>query len=245
MGVNMKLDVNGLEINYIDYGNKKGKPVVLLHGWGQNIEMMKPIGDKLEKDNRIIILDFPGFGNSPEPKKEMSVYEYCDVLEELLNKLKVKNPILIGHSFGGRIAIIYASRNKIEKLVLFGSPFRKEIEKVSFKVKVLKFMKKVPVIKNLEGFAKKHIGSQDYKSASDIMRKTLVLTVNQDLIEEAKKIDAPTLLIWGVNDQAVPITEAEELEKLIKDSALIKLPGTHYAYLENLNQVINILFNFI
>ena len=70
-------------------------------------------------------------------------------------------------------------------------------------------------------------------------------TVNQDLSEYAKLIKCSTLLIWGENDEAVPVSEAKELDDLLSDSALIILPGTHYCYLENLNQVVNILYNFI
>ena len=107
-------------------------------------------------------------------------------------------------------------------------------------------MKKVPGINKLEEFAKKHIGSSDYKSASPMMRKILVNTVNADLRECWKKIKCPTLLIWGENDTAVSVDEAKEIEKLIEDAGLIILPNsTHYAYLENLNHVTNILKNFL
>lgn len=240
----MKINVKSIDINYIQYG--EGSDIVLLHGWGQNIEMMKPLGDKLQKNHRITIMDLPGFGESMEPREELTVYDYSSILEEFLEKLDIKNPILIGHSFGGRIAMIYASHNKTEKLVLFGSPCIARNPKPSLKVRTLKFMKKVPVIKNLEGFAKKHIGSRDYKNASEMMRKILVNTVNADLSECCKKIKCPTLLIWGENDTEVDVEEAKTIESMIEDAGLIVLPGsTHYAYLENLNHVVTILKNFL
>ena len=240
----MKINVKSIDINYIQYG--EGKDIVLLHGWGQNIEMMRPLGEKLSKNFRITILDLPGFGGSSEPINSLTIDDYCDILEEFLDKLEIANPILIGHSFGGRISIVYASRNKTEKLVLFGSPCIARKSKPSLKVKFLKFMKKVPVINKLEGFAKKHIGSRDYKAASDMMRKILVNTVNQDLSINCKKIKCPTLLIWGENDAEVSVEEAKEIESMIDDAGLIVLPNsTHYAYLENLNHVINILRNFL
>lgn len=244
----MKLNINDtdIDVNYIEYGNKKGKPIVLLHGWGQNIEMMKPIGDRLQKKYHIIIIDLPGFGDSPEPKRVLDIYDYNKVVEEVLNNLKINNPTMIGHSFGGRISIIYASRNQVDKVILFGSPCVRKEKKLSLKVRTLKALKKVPVLNKLEGFAKKHIGSRDYRAASPIMRDILVKTVNEDLSMCAKNITAPTLLIWGENDYEVTIDEAKETESLIKDSALIVLPNsTHYAYLENINQVINIINEFI
>lgn len=240
----MTINIRNININYIQYGS--GSDVVLLHGWGQNIAMMKPIGDRLQKNHRITILDFPGFGESEEPKTALTVYDYCEILEELLKKLKVKKPVIMGHSFGGRIAIIYASRNEVEKVVLFGSPcIRKEV-KPSLKLRMLKSLKKIPVINKLEGFAKNHMGSRDYKNASEIMKKILVNVVNEDLSECAKKINVPTLLIWGDRDTEAPVEDAKELEKIIPDAGLIVLPNsTHYAYLENLPQVINILNNFL
>lgn len=240
----MKINVKSIDINYIQYG--EGRDIVLLHGWGQNIEMMRPIGEKLSKNFRITILDLPGFGESSEPTTSLTIDDYCDILEEFLDKLKIKNPILIGHSFGGRISIVYASKNKTEKLVLFGSPCIARQSKPSLKVKFLKFMKKVPVINKLEGFAKKYIGSRDYKSASEMMRKILVNTVNQDLSSNCKNIKCPTLLIWGENDAEVSVEEAKEIERMIDDAGLVVLPNsTHYAYLENLHHVINILRNFL
>ncbi len=240
----MRINIRNININYIQYGS--GSDVVLLHGWGQNIAMMKPIGDRLQKNHRITILDFPGFGDSEEPKTALTVYDYCEILEELLKKLKVKKPVIMGHSFGGRIAIIYASRNEVEKVVLFGSPcIRKEV-KPSLKLRMLKSLKKIPGINKLEGFAKNHMGSRDYKNANEIMKKILVNVVNEDLSECAKKINAPTLLIWGDRDTEAPVEDAKELEKIIPDAGLIVLPNsTHYAYLENLPQVINILNNFL
>lgn len=240
----MTINIRNININYIQYGS--GSDVVLLHGWGQNIAMMKPIGDRLQKNHSITILDFPGFGESEEPKTALTVYDYCEILEELLKKLKVKKPVIMGHSFGGRIAIIYASRNEVEKVVLFGSPcIRKEV-KPSLKLRMLKSLKKIPGINKLEGFAKNHMGSRDYKNASEIMKKILVNVVNEDLSECAKKINVPTLLIWGDRDTEAPVEDAKELEKIIPDAGLIVLPNsTHYAYLENLPQVINILNNFL
>ena len=244
MGVNMKINVKNIDVNYIQYG--KGKDLVLLHGWGQNIEMMKPLGDKLEDKYKITIIDLPGFGDSEEPKEVFTVMDYCEVVEEILKKLKVKKPTMIGHSFGGRVSIVYASRNDVDKVILFGSPCIRHEEKLSLKVRTLKFAKKVPLVNKLEGFAKKHIGSRDYKNASEMMRKILVETVNQDLSEYAKKITAPTLLMWGDNDTEEPVERAQELEKIMKDAGLIVFPNSsHYAYLENLNQVIKIIKEFV
>ena len=234
--------IRNVDINYIEYG--EGIDIVLLHGWGQNIEMMKPVGDKLK--GHIIILDLPGYGNSSEPESVWTVYDYVECIHEFLNSIGVKNPVMIGHSFGGKISLVYASKYKVKKLVLFASPFKKGFEKMPLKTKVLKSLKKVPLLNKLEGFAKKHIGSTDYKNASEMMRKILVETVNLDVREDVKKIKAPTFIFWGTNDEAVPVSDAKELESLIKDSGLVIYEGcTHYAYLEMLPQVIKVIRIFL
>lgn len=244
MGVNMTTKVKNLDINYIQYG--KGKDIVLLHGWGQNIEMMDPIGKRLEKNHRITIIDLPGHGQSSTPESAITIYDYADIVKEVLKELEIDKPSIVGHSFGGRVAIVYASRYETEKLVLLGAPCIRRPQKDSAKVKILKALKKVPILKNFESFAKKHIGSRDYRNASPVMREILVKTVNEDLSECAKKIKCPTLLIWGENDTEAPIEDARELEKIMKDAALITYEnGTHYTYLEYLLPVTRVIDKFI
>ena len=234
--------IKDVDINYIEYG--EGADIVLLHGWGQNISMMRPVGDKLK--GHIIILDLPGYGESSEPPYVWTIYDYVECVHEFLDSIGVKNPIMMGHSFGGKISLVYASKYKVKKLVLFASPFKKGIESLPLKTKILKAAKKVPLLNKLEGFAKKHIGSRDYKNASEVMRKILVNTVNEDLTECAKKVSCPALLIWGTNDTEAPLEEAQELESIMKDAGLVVYEGgTHYTYLECLNPVANVIKTFI
>ena len=237
------MNINGVFVNYTDVGS--GEDVVLLHGWGQNIQMMEPIGNNLV-NKRVVIIDLPGHGKSEEPKEAWTVYDYASCIHTLLTNLKIDEPILIGHSFGGKISLVYASKYKTKKVIGLACPFKKQIVKLSFKTKALKFAKKIPVLNKLEGFAKKHIGSTDYKNASEMMRKIMVLTVNTDITEDVKKIKCPTLLIWGTNDLQVSIDDAYELEKLIKDCGVVVYDGcTHYAYLERLDQTLRVIKSFI
>lgn len=237
------MDIDGLFINYIQVG--EGPDVVLLHGWGQNIDMMKPIADKMD-GYKFTILDFPGFGKSDEPSTAWDVEKYTVLLEKLLKELKIKNPIIVGHSFGGRVAINYSSRNKVSKVVLFGSPCIRYDSDVNHKKEEFYHrIKRLPGMNKIAEFAKKFIGSEDYRKASPIMRETLVNVINSDLSKEASMIDAPVLLIWGTNDEQEPVERARDMEKLLKDGALIELEGlSHYAYLEALPRVVNILNNF-
>ena len=240
------MNIKDVNINFIQYGNKKGKNVVLLHGWGQNISMMDPIGKRLEKDFHITNIDLPGFGNSSEPAYGYTIYDYYEVIDELLTKLKIDNPILIGHSFGGRIAIVYAAKKKVDKLVLLSSPFKRSLKKNTLKVKILKTLKKIPVLNELEAFMKTKIGSTDYKNATPMMRTILVNTVNEDLTEYLKQINAPTLLVWGSLDNDVSLEDAKYAESIMKDAGLIIYEGaTHYAYLEKINELTKSLNIFL
>lgn len=241
----MLIKIKDVEVNYIQYGKVDGEDILLLHGWGQNIEMMKMLGDNFSSKYRITILDLPGFGESEEPKVAWMLDDYVEMLNSLVNNLGIKRPIVMGHSFGGRLTILYSSIYEVSKVILFGSPIKPERSSPSLKVKVLKSIKKLPLMDNLGEKMKKYIGSRDYKAASPVMRQILVNTVNKDLTDSAKKIKAPTLIIWGDNDLEAPLEDAKTLDSVIKDSGLIVLPGSHYAYLENLEHVVKILNSFL
>ena len=243
--INDRIKIEDININYIQYGSGKIN-MVLLHGWGQNIKMMMPIGNAFKSIFKITIIDLPGFGSSDEPKEVITITDYADIIHKLLDKLKIENPILVGHSFGGRVSIAYASKYPVRKLILLASPFEKRQKKPSFKQKCLKVMKKRPILNKLELWAKNHFGSEDYRNASPMMRKILVQTVNTDLTKEASQIKVPTLIIQGDNDTAVSLEEAKKLNSIIKDSGLVIYENkTHYAYLEDINKTISVLDKFL
>jgi len=235
-----------VSINYSYYDNNSKVSLVFLHGWGQNIEMMMPIAKPFIKKHNVLLIDLPGFGLSSEPTYAWELNDFADMVHELIKSLKIKNPILIGHSFGGKISICYSLKYDTSKLVLLASPYKKSITTPSIKTKLLKSLKKVPVLNKLEDYVKKHVGSTDYRNASVMMRSILVKHVNTDLTNEVKNIKCPVILIWGTNDEAVSYEDAIELEKLIPNAGLITYQGcTHYAYLERLNQTVNVLNSFI
>ena len=241
----MKKRIMNVDVNYEFCNNNKKITLVMLHGWGQNIEMMEPLAKPFRDRYNTLIIDLPGFGESSEPKEVWGVYEYTLFVREIIKNLKIEDVILVGHSFGGRIALVYASEYPVKKLVCLASPYCKELTKLPLKNRIYKQAKKIKCLNWLAKIMQNKVGSEDYKKASQVMKGVLVKTVNTDLSEYAKKITAPTLLIWGDKDEAVPITRAYELEKLIKDAGVIVYEGaTHYAYLERINDVILVLDNF-
>lgn len=242
----MQIIYKDVKVNYSFYDNKSKTCLVYLHGWGQNIEMMMPIAKPFIKNYNVLIIDLPGFGLSEEPKTVWELDDYVELISEFKRELKLNKLILIGHSFGGKISLMYAIKYKPEKIVLLASPYKNKKPKLSTKTKILKVLKKVPVLNKLEGYVKKHIGSTDYRNASEMMRKILVKHVNLDITNDVNKVKCPTLLIWGTNDDAVSYNDALELETLISNCGLVTYEGcTHYAYLERLDQTISVLKNFI
>lgn len=241
----MKKRIMDVDINYEFFDTGVKTTLVLLHGWGQNIEMMEPIGRNFHDKYNVLIIDLPGFGKSSEPPLAWGVYEYTLLVKALIDELMIQEVILVGHSFGGRISLVYAAIYPVKKLVCLASPYCKEITKLPLKNRIYKRAKKIKGLGWLAKLMQNKVGSTDYKMASEIMRGVLVKTVNTDLSDYAKKITCPTLLIWGSMDEAVPIKRAYELEKMIKDSGVIVYEGaTHYAYLERINEVILVLDNF-
>ena len=239
----MEIIIDNLKVSYNQYG--EGKNLVLLHGWGQNKEMMDLLGKHLD-GYKITTIDLPGFGKSDEPKKVMSVYDYVNFLHKLIEKLELKDISLIGHSFGARLSLVYASKYKVDKVISLAGPiYKSEVEK-SLKVKTLKFLAKIPFLKTVKEWFKNFIGSSDYKNSSEMMRKILISTINTDVEGDMLKVKVPTLLIWGTKDSAVDVEDARRVVEKMHDAALIEFDGlTHYAYLENLTQVVNIIKNFI
>lgn len=233
-------------INYKYINNNSSKTLVFLHGWGQNIEMMDPIASPFEKDYNVLIVDLPGHGKSKEPSYAWDLYTHSKMLHALLTKLNIKNPVLIGHSFGGKISIIYASNYEVDRLVLLSSPYKVAMKKISLKVRILKEIAKIKCLEKIANKMKEKLGSTDYRNASGVMRNILVKHVNTDTTDLCKKIKCPTIIIWGTNDTTIDIENAYELEHLIKDCAVIPYEGcTHFAYLERKIETIKIIESFI
>ncbi len=238
--------IKNVKINYQFNDIKKKVTIVFLHGWGQNIAMMEPIQKYYQKYFNTLILDLPGFGQSGEPPYAFNTKDYVELLHELFLQLKIKNVILIGHSFGGRIALLYSSMYPVDKLICLASPYCPEVTKLSFKTKVYKKLRKIKCLKFITDYMRKKNGSVDYNNASEVMKGVLVNAINTDLTIDVQNIKCPTLLVWGDLDTAVPVSRCYELNNLIKNSGIVIYNGaTHYAYLERLNELVIVLDSFM
>jgi len=239
--------LNGIDVNYYDRGS--GSCVLFLHGWGSNFASFRLFLDRISEPGlkyRVCAPDLPGFGQSGEPPTAWSVDDYADFVISFLAALDIRNAVLIGHSFGGRIAIKLAARGnlsiEIPKMILVDSAgirrkktvrqmawlfFYKAVKRI---VSIEHIQKKFPGL--LEKLRKK-IGSVDYRNASPRMRECLIKTINEDLTPCLPSISCPTLLIWGENDTATPLEHAKIMEKLIPDAGLVVLKNAgHYSFLD-------------
>ncbi len=229
----------------------QGVDVVLLHGWGQNTEMMQFIQDHLQPFFRVTNLDFPGFGKSEEMKEPWSVQRYTEFLEEVCAELGIDNPILIGHSFGCRVAIRYAAKHSVQKMILTGAagirPKKTLINKLRLLTyKVAKKGLQVFGAKELQEKLKKKFGSADYKNASGVMRDTLVKVVQDDITDLLNQIECPVLLVWGDQDDATPLWMGKMMEKEMKNAGLAIFEGDgHYAYFNQSQRFCRILDVFL
>lgn len=239
-GVNTEIEETG-----------KGHPVILLHGWGQNISMMEPIQRALESDFHVFNLDFPCFGKSGIPSEVWGVEDYKDFLRELVLKYNLEEPVLIGHSFGCRVAIRYAAEYPVRKMVLTGAAGIKPKQSFAVKSKIaayktVKHLLDLPGISHYSEQIKSMFGSEDYKNADGMTRQIFVKCVNDDVSGILEKITIPTLLIFGSNDEATPVWMGKMMEEKMKDAALILFEeDDHYAYFHQIHRFNKIVQVFL
>ena len=234
----MNVIIDGLNIEYTEKG--EGIPVLLLHGWGSSYDVYGGVISALCDRCRLVAVNFPGCGGSDTMKEPWTL-----------------NPIMIGHSHGGRVILKMAAAGLVSppKIVLLDSAglIPKKSLKQKCRAKSFKAIKRVLTLPGLKGHteglldkARKHYGSADYNAAPEVLRKTMVSLVNTDLRDIIGNISCPTLLIWGENDTATPLSDAEIIKSLIPDSGLCVIKDTgHYSFCEKPYEAAAILRSFI
>ena len=247
------LHINGVDFHYTVEG--EGQPIVLMHGWGCNHSTLLSIEKVLLPGMKVYNVDFPGFGASSEPEAVWGVEEYTRLIEQFIEVEGIENPILLGHSFGGRVGLLYSSRNKVCKLILVDAAGVKPRRSLKYYIKVYSFKAMKRILPLLFGKRKGEemidkyrgkSGSSDYNSSSPKMRAILSNVVNEDLKHVMPSIKCPTLLIWGKNETATPLRDAQIMEKLIPDAGLVAFDGVgHYSFLENPYQFAAVLKSFL
>ncbi|MCL2675187.1 MAG: alpha/beta hydrolase [Firmicutes bacterium] len=235
----MTINANGTDIFYKRHLG--GRTVVLLHGWGGTHKLFDALFDSLSAAGcDVISLDLPGFGDSAAPSPHFTTDDYADCVRGIIEKLGLCDVTVVGHSFGGRLAILLGVCPLVSAIVLVDGAGIKP--RFSFRkwLRVGWYKRAKKRGSDLSGF-----GSADYKALSGDMREIFVRVVNRHLDNDLKKINVPTLLIWGKNDKETPLYMAKRIKRVVKDCGLVVLEGGHFAYLENSRQFCAIVRNFV
>ena len=233
-----------------------GTPTLLLHGWGASSDLfaatMRGLGDGFD----LIAPDFPGFGATEPPLAPWGVGEYMEWTLALMDWLGVQRANLVGHSFGGRVAIKLAALHpeRVARLTLTDAAgIRPSAIGATMRGARVQDMAGVGTVALHAATAARWAaaqvaqqGSPDYKAASGTVRGSFVRVVNEDLREYLPRIQAPTLLIWGDRDEDTPLADGQLMERLIPDAGLVVFEGAgHYAYLEQSGRFCVIVKTFL
>jgi pimeloyl-ACP methyl ester carboxylesterase len=249
----MQVVVNSLITAYNRVG--KGKPLVLLHGWGDSLATFSTIEPKLAQNFEVISLDLPGFGQTQGPEQVWGLEEYASFVRDFQAKIGLKEVYAyIGHSNGAAVLICGIGKGtlKSDKLVLVaaaGVRTNQKAKRTAFKV-IAKVGKVATFFLPVETKAK--LRKKLYGAAgSDMLvvpqlQETFKKTVRQDVQAEAAKITIPTLLIYGSNDKATPLADGQRLQGLIKDSVLKTVEGaSHYVHQEHPETILKYVGEFL
>ena len=244
------ISVGGQKARIFDEG--EGPVVVVLHGWGGRIESMAPVLSCLTPSFRVLALDLPGFGQSPLPEGVWGTPDYAAFVREVLEELEIERALFVGHSFGAKTSLYLAATHPemVEKLVLCGSSGLRTPPSLTARAK--RWLSKGaraagrlgPPGRWLRRSVYSRIASKDYQDAGE-MRPILVRVVNEDLKDLLPRVRASTLLVWGTEDDAVPVSHARTMERSIPDAGLVLFEGAgHFAYLDERDRFCRVVGHF-
>ena len=217
-----------------------GADVVVLHGWGGRIESMRPVISCLARSFRVIAMDLPGFGESPAPRGAWGTPDYAAYVTDVLAGQGIERAHFVGHSYGAKTSLYLAATRPalVDKLILQASSGLRTPPSLQARAKraASRFGKAAGKLggpgRALRQAIYDRVSSSDYRDAGP-MRPTLVKVVNEDLKGLLPRVKASTLLVWGTNDDAVPLSHARTMENLIPDAGLVVFEGAgHFAYLD-------------
>lgn len=236
-----KILINNFLVNHKIFGASfdkalAGVPILVLHGWGVGSESWVGVAELMAKEGyRVIVPDMPGFGKSAVPEKPWTVDDYVEWVKDFADKLEMDGFILIGHSFGGQVAAKFCAicPKKVDKLVLCAAAVvrkprlgsRQILAKYLAKTKII--FQNIPfgIYPVLRKIVYRIAGTRDYAQLQGVMAQTFLNVVGESVIESARQIKTPTLIVWGDKDRETPIEDAHEINKAIAGSRLEIIPG--------------------
>lgn len=242
----MVLNVDGYDIHYKLSGDGEDT-VVILQGWGTHYDVYDLVAGAICSRYRVLQFDLPGFGESDEPREPWGVDDFADFFLSFMGAMGISRATLIGHSFGGRIIIKLLAREnlplEVDRAVLIDSAgvMPKKTARQKFRVKKYKALKKIFDIDAIYKLCPEAIdewrsrqGSADYRNATPMMRQCLVRAVNEDLTDLFDKNKIDTLLIWGDQDTATPLSDGKLMESRMPGAGLAVIEGAgHFCFLDS------------
>lgn len=249
----MNVVVDGLLTHY--ELNGKGKLVLLLHGWGDGIKSWAGLRAALSRGYQVLAVDLPGFGASQAPKEPWNLDNYAHFIKALLGKLELDQPYAaIGHSNGGAVVIRAISLGAVhpQKLVLLAaSGVRAQNRPRALVLSSLAKTGKAATIwlprRHRQALRERlyHAAGSDMLVMPEL-QQTYKRIIRQDVQADAATITIPTLLVYGADDTATPISHGRRYEKLIKNSRLLMVPDAgHFLHLDRPEQVRDLVEEFL
>lgn len=218
-----------LDISYEIVNPQAKIDLIVLHGWGSNKALMKKAFAPYMDTFRHIYIDLPGFGNST-CNVALKTSDVARIVELLMIHMNAQKDIIVGHSFGGKVATLLEPR----VLVLLSSAgiFVKKSLKIKAKILLFKTLK-------LLGFSKLRslFVAADAKSLNEPMYQTFKNVVDEDFSEDFSDCEAKTLICWGSEDTATPLSSGEKIHELIKGSKFVVYEGDHYFFLHHAKNI--------
>jgi len=226
------------DISYELVGGSKGKDFVVLHGWGSNKNLMKQSFGNYLQDFRHIYIDLPGFGKSSN-NIVLTTQDYANIIELLLKELNSSKDVILGHSFGGKVATLLQPK----LLVLVGSagvvlpkPFS-----IRLKIALFKLLKNIGLVQLRSLFV-----ANDAKGLSQNMYETFKNVVDEDFTSHFKNFPNKALLFWGKEDTATPLQAAKTIDSLLPNEHKLYLyDGDHYFFMQQSKEIAREIEEFL
>lgn len=250
----MQLKINGKKVFFTSLGS--GKQLLILPGWMHDHAVWQNVQNLLSQNFQVTVLDFPGFGESEHDPKIKDLSDYAHFLNKVIKELGLKDFVLIGHSFGGAVAIktlsLYSQLNPSKLILVDSSGIRRlHPKKVLglFLAKAGKFTFNLPGLQRFYPSARKllykSLKETDYLDAGRL-KKTFVRVINDNIEGLLDKITNSTLILWGKLDSVTPLSEASILKKKLINSKLVIINDTtHFPFLEQPTKFCQIVTDFI
>lgn len=224
-----------LNISYEIVNIQNEKNIIFLHGWGSNKELMKTAFKNEFKEYKHIYIDMPGFGKSAN-EYTLFTKDYATILEEFLKQINIKKDIVLGHSFGGKVATLL----KPDLLVLLSSAgiIEQKDSKILLTIKMAKIFNKFGLSK-----VTKLLRSSDVNMMDENMYETFKNVVDEDFSNTFSSYSKKAILFWGKTDTATTLKSGKIMHKLIKNSTFTSYDDDHYFFLRHYKDVANKITN--